>query len=276
MQRKEMAVRNCVIVLLVAASFAASVLTAGAEEAGKIQDNSFLLEVAYNQEDGVVQHIQTWMYIKKTKSWLYTFTQEWPVPKQTHQLSYSIPVAHVVEGQPETGLGDAALNYRYQLLMAGPYALAPRISVLLPTGDYKKGMGSGATGYQVNIPFSMELSDEWVTHWNAGMTFTPGAKEPGGATADTTGYNLGASVIWLTSETFNLMTEIAFNRFQTVQPDGGRAWEETFFVNPGMRFAMNYRSGLQVVPGLAFPVGIGTSHGEYGVFLYLSFEHPLF
>ena len=32
----------------------------------------------------------------------------------------------------------------------------------------------------------------------------------------------------------------------------------------------------QVVPGLSFPVGTGTSRGEYGVLLYLSFEHPLF
>ena len=65
-----------------------------AEETKKIQDNSFLIEEAYNQEPGVVQHINTFMYLKKSKSWIYTFTQEWPVPKETHQLSYTIPVAH--------------------------------------------------------------------------------------------------------------------------------------------------------------------------------------
>ncbi|MRR28995.1 transporter, partial [bacterium] len=33
---------------------------------------------------------------------------------------------------------------------------------------------------------------------------------------------------------------------------------------------------LQVVPGIAFPIGFGPSKGEYGAFAYLSFEHPLF
>ena len=35
-----------------------------AEEVRKIQDNSFLLEEAYNQEDGVVQHIQTFQLME--------------------------------------------------------------------------------------------------------------------------------------------------------------------------------------------------------------------
>ena len=42
-----------------------------AEEAKKIQDNSFLIEEAYNQEDGVVQHIQVFQYLKKSKDWQY-------------------------------------------------------------------------------------------------------------------------------------------------------------------------------------------------------------
>ena len=39
----------------------------GAAEVKKIQDNSFLLEEAYNQEDGVIQHIQSYLYNKKTR-----------------------------------------------------------------------------------------------------------------------------------------------------------------------------------------------------------------
>lgn len=40
-----------------------------AEESKKIEDNSFLMEEAYNQEAGVVQHIQSYMYTQKTKDW---------------------------------------------------------------------------------------------------------------------------------------------------------------------------------------------------------------
>ena len=33
------------------------------------------------------------------------------------------------------------------------------------------------------------------------------------------------------------------------------------------------KSGLQVVPGIAFPIGVGPSHGQRALFLYLSLEH---
>lgn len=262
--------------LLVALLFCVGVaMPVNAEEAKKIQDNSFLLEEAYNQEDGVIQHIQSYLYNTKTHDWLYTFTQEWPVPKQAHQLSYTIPVSHLHEID-KTGVGDIAINYRYQLIMNGPVAVSPRFSLILPTGDEKKGSGTGATGYQVNLPASIEIGHQWVTHWNAGATFTPDAKESTGSKADTWGYNLGASVIWLAEENFNVMTEVVWNSIEAVQPGGSRVREESFFVNPGVRFAKNYKSGLQVVPGLSLPIGIGSSHGEYGALFYLSFEHPLF
>ncbi len=252
-----------------------STLAAFGDEPQKIQDNSFLVEEAYNQERGVVQHIQTFQYLTKTKEWLYTFTQEWPAPGQTHQLSYTIPVAHFHDNA-STGIGDVALNYRYQLIMKEHLAVAPRLSVLLPTGDYKKGLGNGTVGYQTNIPVSVELTETWVTHWNAGATYTPGAKEASGAHADTLVYNLGASLVWLTSENFNVLTETVWNSTESVNPDGTKTRGSTFFINPGVRAAINCKSGLQIVPGLAFPIGIGSSHGEYGIFAYLSFEHPLF
>jgi hypothetical protein len=47
-------------------------------------------------------------------------------------------------------------------------------------------------------------------------------------------------------------------------------------LSPGFRWALNFKSGLQIVPGVAVPVGLGPSAGQRGVFLYLSFEHPLF
>ena len=43
-----------------------------------IQDNSFLVEEAYNQERNVVQHISTFSRLWNSKDWSYSFTQEWP------------------------------------------------------------------------------------------------------------------------------------------------------------------------------------------------------
>lgn len=50
--------------------------------------------------------------------------------------------------------------------------------------------------------------------------------------------------------------------------------ENGLIVNPGVRRACNFHNGLQIVPGVAVPLGVGPSRGERGVFFYLSFEHP--
>ena len=246
-----------------------------AEEPKKIRDNSFLIEEAYNQEPGVIQHIQTFLYTRD-KSWFYTFTDEWPVCRETHQLSVTVPVHHIDSDGTETGIGDVLLNYRYQAILKDPFALAPRFSLIFPTGNDEKGLGDAALGFQVGIPASIELTDRWVTHWNLGATYIPNAKGPNGIRRDTSGFFYGASLIYLLSENFNLLVEAVGNAQDNIREDGSLRREESFFINPGLRFALNFKSGLQVVPGISMPIGVGPSEGERGVFVYLSLEHPLF
>ena len=72
-----------------------------------------MIEEAYNQDDRVVQHIFNGYYLSTTKDMMYTFTQEWPMGGQAHQISYSI--AYQALNGRSNGLGDALVNYRYQL-----------------------------------------------------------------------------------------------------------------------------------------------------------------
>jgi hypothetical protein len=236
----------------------------------RIEDNSFLIEEAYNQEAGVIQHISTFQ-LMNNHNWSYTFTDEWPVPGQKHQLSATIPLLNT----GATGLGDIALNYRYQAILGHRFAFSPRFSVLFPTGNYKKELGTGTVGYQLSLPFSFILSTKIVTHYNLGLTFTPGVKNGNGMTYDQTIFNYGLSMIFLVSKTFNLMLEVAGN---TTHIKGDLAETQnsgSLVINPGFRYAINFKSGLQIVPGLAVPIGLGPSKGDTGLFAYLSFEHPL-
>ena len=120
--------------------------TASSNDSPQIQDNSFLIEEAYNQAFGVVQHIQNFQRFWTSKDWVYTFTQEWPVDASPrHQLSYTLTALHSGEQRASgAGFGDVILNYRYQVLGNGESkaAFAPRLSVLLPTGDYRLGRGA--------------------------------------------------------------------------------------------------------------------------------------
>jgi len=251
-------------------------LVAQDKKEGPIQDNSFLVEEAYNQEPGVVQHISTFSRNQVSKDWVYTFTQEWPVGGLTHQLSYTLPWQQLRSLNGSPTIGDALINYRYQLLGDGEakVAIAPRFSVILPTGNERLGYGRGATGYQAMLPVSWVLSESLVAHSNVGFTLTPSAKNQVGDKATTHDLTLGQSFIWLVNSRFNVMLEAVHTRGEVVLAPGQVQNQNSTFISPGIRWAYNFPSGLQIVPGIAVPLGVGSSRGEKAIFLYLSFEHP--
>jgi hypothetical protein len=255
--------------------------TAGDDDssAPQIQDNSFLIEEAYNQDPGVVQHINLFRKDFRTGEWVANFTQEWPVGGVRHQLSYTVTYLHLnsdVGGA--TGFGDLALNYRYQLVgdSEARLAIAPRFTLFVPSGSSAKGLGQGGPGLQLGIPVSLVLSDRFVVHGNVGVTWTSSEKDTAGDEANAVAGYAGGSVVWLLRSNFNVLLEALWSRGQLViAPHRTRADSSTI-VSPGIRWAYGADSSkeLQIVPGIAFPIGVGTSHGRYGVLVYLSFEHP--
>lgn len=247
-----------------------------------IEDNSFLIEEAYNQEERVVQHISTLMYTRKPdEAYFYTFTQEWPAGGQLHQLSYTIPYTYI-KSTKANGIGDIMLNYRYQLLGHDDWmAAAPRLSFILPTGSTSKGLGSGNYGLQLNLPFSKRLSNYFVAHLNAGMT--AGFVSYNGPEDKTIvrlkpSYFWGGSLIWLLSSNFNLMLEYLNNingefNYNYDLEFGQIEFSHVSIINPGLRFAININE-LQIVPGFCTPITISSEGSHMDVFFYLSFEHP--
>ncbi len=237
----------------------------------RIDDNSFLIEEAYNQDPGVIQHISTFQYFR-SKTWLYTFTDEWPAGGRKHQLSFTIPV---LGNAGYTGFGDLELNYRYQAIYRDRIAFSPRFSLILPTGSSRKGLGSGVTGYQVDLPLSYLLSQKFVTHYNLGLTITPGSKNINGSKSDITIMNYGLSLINFFRQNLNFMLEVAgFTTFIKGHELKTQV-SNSVTINPGFRFAINFKSGLQIVPGAAIPVILEGSQATLGAFGYLSFEHRL-
>jgi hypothetical protein len=253
--------------------------TAFADEplAKGIQDNSFLVEEAYNQEPGVVQHILNVpiSFTNGAREITPSFTQEWPVFSQTHQFSYTIPDTFT---ENEHGLADIRLNYRLQALMEGERrpAFAPRFSLVTPTGDADKGFGRDRLGYETNLPLSKIVADRWTVHFNAGGSIFPDVRGH-----DLTNYSLGASAIYAVAKDFNLLLETV------------AAWEEdiadappprasvcatvnrslTVLFSPGARYAFNWPNDTQLVVGLGVPLGLTSDSPDWGLFFYLSFEH---
>jgi hypothetical protein len=243
-----------------------------------IEDNSFLIEEAYNQEPGVVQYIFSYLRTRPDGAWAFTFTNEWPVPDETNQLSYAVSEVRSGTGNP-SGLGDTFLNYRRQLLWEerDGWAFAPRLSVILPTGDWRKNLGNGVTGWQVGLPFSRRISPSFATHFNFVATYYPQAKSitDSGLEARNSlkAWSEGASLVWLTTPRLNVLVELVATQLE--QPDGKGGVERLnqALINPGLRYAFNLPKG-QLVLGASLPIGLTPDSPHSGVFLYLSWEAP--
>lgn len=237
-----------------------------------IADNSFLIEEAYNQSPRVVQHIFNLMISRPAHDIDLSLTQEWPVISQRHQLSFTLPYAWLNKNSVH-GLGDIVINYRYQLTGEDQWAVtAPRLSVIIPSGDEKKELGTGKTGFEFNLPVSKRLSAQWIIHANAGATYTPGVKF-GTEKKNLKGYHAGASVIWLWKSNFNVMLEWLSTFDDEMNSAGKMKIKPTHIINPGIRYAQNF-GDLQVVPGLSVPLQVNGKDKMRALFLYLSFEHP--
>lgn len=235
----------------------------------EIMDNSFLLEEAFNQEAGIFQNI--FGYTRINDTWLAAFTQEWPVGGQTHQLSYTVPF---LGGVGSAGLSDILVNYRYQLLTEGPGrpALAPRASLILPTGDEDDGLGSGAVGVQVNVPFSKRRDDLYF-HWNAGFTWIPGVDTEGGGEVTLTTPHLAGSVIWRARPLVHIMVESVLDWPHEIRGPDQSARETRFTISPGLRTGWNF-GDRQLVLGVAMPAIFLEGESNAGLFGYFSYELP--
>jgi len=271
------AARMVVIFLLASRAVLAqtpATLPASDQEPFKITDNSFLVEEAFNQEAGVFQNIFGAIRINGT--WAATFTQEWPLPSQAHQLSYTL--AWLDDGH-HRGAGDALLNYRYQAMTEGPGrpAFSPRLSLILPSGNPDRGFGDGSAGLQVNLPFSKQRGD-WYWHWNGGITWLPRAEaifqrnDLAVIRRDSLASPfLAGSGIYRLRPMFHLMLESVLS-FDQIIAEPGTARDTAFTLSPGFRGGWNV-GDKQVVVGFALPTTwSGTTNT--GAFFYFSYELP--
>ena len=244
-----------------------------------IEDNSYFIEEAYNQENRVIQHISNLRYsLLSSHDLAYSFTQEWPVFSQKHQISYTIGFSSLNSGNV-FGFNDIMLNYRYQLTGHDAFVtLAPRISLIIPTGNAKKDLGTGVIGYQFNLPASRRISNGFACHANVGYTLLPNVETTDDndiVTHKTYSFvNLGAEAIWLMTYKTNLMFEVLYNLLQEADKSSEVVTYGQVIISPGIRHAFDLKN-LQIVPGFAVPILMQSSKTEFGLFFYLSFEHPI-
>ena len=228
---------------LLAVAAAASAQTAAPKPAPRfgIEDNSFLVEEAFNQDKGVVQNIFL-MTRNRAGEWAGSFTQEWPVGGQRHQLSATIPFSRV---NGTTDVGDIFINSRLQVWEGGGVkpAFSPRLSW-------------SRSAWQVGLPFSKEF-DRIYVHANAGNTWSDDGAAP----------SVAGSVIVAARPMFNLMIEVT-NEWR---PDAS-GHQRVTTLSPGVRGGWNVGDS-QIVVGIGAPITRGAVR-DRAVLLYFSYELP--
>lgn len=239
----------------------------------KITDNSFLVEEAFNQEPGIVQHIFGFQR-QNGGDWQFTFTQEWPAPSMRHQLSYTIPVQSLDGAR---GTGDVLINYRLQVLEEGKGrpAFSPRISVILPSGG--TDVGAGTHGVQINLPFSKRRGDFYF-HGNGGVTWQRAGDGPALVSP-----MIAGSVIYRARQMVNLMLEGVYagiaSEVTPVTPNGfGPPFSRrtaAVTVSPGIRGGWNVTDDKQIIIGAAAPITRSGGENTGALFLYFSYEGPV-
>ncbi len=265
----------------------------GEEESdpGHIRDNAFLVEEAFNQEPGEVQHVFNWIHLwnhdasGRTRDFANTYTMELPLGSQAHQFSLTTLLLSAFEdpaagpSEHQGGVGDTFLSYRYQLLADDDFLwCAPRLSLIVPTGDERFGLGTGEVGYQFNLPIS-RYGDQVDFHFNAGYTFVPNvaARSPAGALLgvehDLHGYNLGASAFWKPRVDLHWFVEMLALWFHEIDDVGDRQDVTQVFLNPGVRYAVCQFEQVEWVLGASVPVGLTSETPDIGMFAYMSIEH---
>jgi hypothetical protein len=263
------------------------VRAAGPRPIDGFSDHSFLLEEAYNQERGEVQHTLKAVYIRdsRRRGWSFNFEQEWWLFTEGHQLAFSIPFSHLrEEGEKQRGVGDIPIEYRYQLTEEERKvpAVAPKFSLILPTGDRDKGTGNGVVGYEWSIAASKKVASRFALHANLGLSYFPKVRAPLenghrlSPKRSLVSYDVGASAVFALSSDIHLLLEWVGEFEEEINDKGKRERVFSAILSPGIRAAVVNKNALQTVVGVGIPIGVTGPAENYGVFLYFSVEHKLF
>lgn len=242
-----------------------------------IEDNSFLLDEAYNQDPGVVQITQVFQILPSTGEWSHSPAIEFPIVTENHQITLQFPFSRPMGAS--LSLNDFALQYQYWLIHAKYFHLTPRIGAVFPTGNSTIGTGSGTVGAQAGLSTTVNFGDAFAFHTSGNAFLYPGSRATDGVATTTWDASIAASLIWRPLSWLNLLTEGVLTSDQTPLPGGSIGRDLLATVSPGARFSIRLgeHRTWEIVPGVAVPFTWRTSSpgsASISVLGYLSIEGP--
>jgi hypothetical protein len=84
---------------------------------------------------------------------------------------------------------------------------------------------------------------------------------------------VGQSLVWFARPKFNVLLEAVWEKSKATNREGYNDIDSELFISPGVRWAHVFRNDLSIIPGVAVPIGAGSSRGNNRIFFSLAFEH---
>jgi hypothetical protein len=246
-----------------------------------IEDNSMLIDEAINQSAGYIQAASSFAVTQGSSQ--YQLEIEIPLADEKHQFSLGLPYwfQSVSSQNPSDGkifmhgIGDLSIGYRALVMDRTKWCLlAPGITLIAPSGNYRNGFSDGRWGTLLKIAMTKRLNLSLTAHLNMG-TLLSYSKDNNEASPPSSAapakilinHTAGLSMVWAARPDFNLMLESVY-----------LSKKEGFFhlgelaVNPAFRFSIK-AGKTQVVPGFGFPLYLGqTGFQRFEAMFYLSIE----
>jgi hypothetical protein len=233
--------RILALILLIVASAA----PLGGGHAPAIEEHVFLPEGAWNRSDRVIQ----FNAFSIDSAFGLELVHEWAGSGERHQFGYTLPIFNEAG---TTGLGDASLNYRYQIFGRGDsaVAVAPRVSLVLPTRSAH--FGERESGLELALPISVALGERTVSHSRGLAKWTVAGGRPE--------LRLAQGLAFSPVPRLSLSVDAEY----LLNDAGGLRYR------PSVQLNLEGPAGLRWSPGVAFP----SDGGRPGVLLYVAIEHP--
>ena len=206
-----------------------------------------------------MQHISTFARPDGGGAWAYSFTQEWPFRGMRHQLSYTVPVLHdEADGhRPRRHRAQLPLPARRARRRLGLY-VAPRATLLLPTGSECSGRGAGGVGFQANLPVSIRRRPPAWRSTPMPAPPDPSAKNPPGARPPRGRQPRRQRDLAAASDrSTSWSSSCGYSTEDSWSPEDGTSGTTSGCSTPASAGPSISPSGLQIVPGVAYTVGSG-------------------
>jgi len=174
----------------------------------------------------------------------------------------------------ESGLADVEGSLKFLLLQEREQSLRPTLSasvgVSLPSGDWKKGLGMGTTGYELGLGLGKDTGN-WIFLLSGTAEYFPGAKtlNSSGQTEKEDEFEIagGAAIVYQAIEDASLILELS-GEYEEEEEAGVEESEIEMYLTPGIKFEPI--EGLELGGGI--PIGLNDDSYQWGVFLKLIAE----